>query len=78
MTLETYDPEKLEQLAFRFFDIAALLRNMAQKARKHDLQEIPLHDRKALLWCQGLELWVKKTQVNLDIVVSSLPGSTVR
>jgi len=73
MTLQTYTPEDLEKLTFRFFDLAAQLRNMVKKARKYGLKEIPLHDKKALLWCESLEVWAKKTQINLDILVTELP-----
>ncbi len=73
MTLQTYNSQKLEELAFRFFDLAAQFRNMAKKARRNHLEEIPLHDKKILLWCNHLEIWAKKSQTNLDIMISELP-----
>ncbi|MGL6196720.1 MAG: hypothetical protein ACRC2T_18060 [Thermoguttaceae bacterium] len=69
MTLQTYNPEKLEGLAFRLFDIAAQLREMAKESRAKNFVEFPINDRKAIQWCESLEVWAKKTRTNFDILL---------
>lgn len=68
MTLEQYTPERLEDLAMRFFDLSAQLREMARIAKSKGV-EIPLHDKKAIQWCENLEIWLKKSRLSLDIVL---------
>jgi hypothetical protein len=55
MTLETYDPEKLDQLALRLLDVTGALRQMAAIARKHPEQKIVLQDHKPREWLARLE-----------------------
>lgn len=68
MTLQVYDAEKLENLALRFLDIATAVRSVAKELRDEQLGEIKLNDKKALLWCENLEIWVQKTKNSVEIV----------
>lgn len=77
MTINAYSPERLEQLAMRFFDLAAQLRAIARQSRQQNLQNIPVHDRKAIQWCENLEIWVKKTELNFQIVVQKLKAEEI-
>jgi hypothetical protein len=69
MTLRPYPPEKLDQLALRFFDLAAEIRSWSKAADKENPPELLLHDKKALQWCENLEEWAKKTQLTLEIQI---------
>jgi hypothetical protein len=59
MTLETYSPERLDRLALRVLDVACSLRQMAADSRENVLDELPLHDKKALEWLTRLEDWAR-------------------
>ena len=76
MTYNRYSPEKLDQLVLRIFDVAALLREISQSAKKTKLDDIPMHDRKAVLWCEQLERWAMKTKINVDILLLNRPDET--
>jgi hypothetical protein len=67
MTLQTYDPQKLDQLALRLLDLAAILREMAHHSREYGIADLALHDKKALEWCAKLEQWARKTQADLEV-----------
>lgn len=69
MTLEPYTPERLDALALRFFDISAKLREMSKTAREAGVEEIPLHDKKAIEWCDNLEIWLQKSQNSFDLAL---------
>ena len=69
MTYNRYSPEQLDELVLRIFDIAAMLREISQNAQKAKLDDIPMHDRKAVLWCEQLEQWATKTKINVDILL---------
>ena len=69
MTKQAYDPEKIEKLAFRFFDLGSQMREIAKSMRQNDLTDIPLNDKKALQWLNELEIWAKKTQGSYEITV---------
>lgn len=76
MTYNRYSSEQLDQLVLRIFDVAAQLREISQKAKKHGLDDIPMHDRKAILWCEQLEQWAAKTKVNVDILLLNRPNES--
>ncbi len=57
MTLETYDPDRLDALSLRILDLCARLRTLARTSREADLPAVDLHDRKALEWLDKLEKW---------------------
>ncbi len=67
MTLQTYDPQQVDQLALRLLDLAAIVREMANRSREHGIAEFALHDKKALEWCAKLERWARKTQADLEV-----------
>ena len=58
MTLEPYDPDRLDSLSLRVLDLCARLRNLARQSREEQLPPIDLHDRKALEWLEKLEDWL--------------------
>jgi hypothetical protein len=67
MTLQTYDPYRLDQLALRLLDLAAIVRQMANRSREHGVADVALHDKKALEWCAKLEQWAHKTRADLEV-----------
>jgi hypothetical protein len=66
MTLEPYDPDRLDDLSLRVLDLCARLRTLAQKSRQEELPAIDLHDRKALEWLEKLDEWVLRAEVEMD------------
>ncbi len=75
MTLKPYGPEKLDQLALRLLDLSGILRQMANNSREQDVANLPLHDRKALLWLENIEHWAHKGQRDLDIKIHEVKAS---
>jgi hypothetical protein len=67
MTLQTYDPHELDRLALRLLDLAAIVRQMANRSRDYGIADLALHDKKALEWCIKLEQWARKTQADLEV-----------
>ena len=67
MTLQTYDPQKLDQFALRLLDVAAMVRQMATRSREYGVADLAVHDKKALEWCAKLEQWAHKTQADLEV-----------
>ena len=67
MTLQTYDPEELDQFALRLLDLVATVRQMANRSRERGIADLALHDKKALEWCGKLEQWARKTQADLEV-----------
>ncbi len=69
MTLQPYNAEKLDQLALRLFDLAAIMRSMANRARENQVDDLHLHDKKAQEWCVKLDHWAHKIETELDIQI---------
>jgi hypothetical protein len=67
MTLQPYDPDKLDQLALRLFDQAAAMREMANLCREYQIRDLALHDKKANEWCENLERWTRKAMAELQM-----------
>jgi hypothetical protein len=67
MTLQTYDPHQVDQFALRLLDLAATVRQMANRSREHGIADLAVHDKKALEWCAKLEQWAHKTQADLEV-----------
>jgi hypothetical protein len=65
MTLEPYDPDRLDALALRTLDVCARLRNLARASREEGLPAVELHDRKALEWLEKLEDWAIVAEADL-------------
>lgn len=66
MTLETYDPSRIDELALRLLDVAVTLRQISQTARTQGLGHVPLHDRKAQEWLGRLEEWARDADVRVQ------------
>ena len=75
MTLQAYSPEKMEKLALRLLDISAQLRSIALDLRANQLEELKINDRKALSWCENLEIWGQKNRNNLDLILRQVDES---
>jgi len=69
MTLQLYDPERLDQLALRLLDLAAAMRGMANRCREHGIDDLTIHDKKALEWCAKLDHWASKSQAEVEVRV---------
>ena len=72
MTLQPYRPEKLDQLALRLLDLAAITRDMARTCREHQIESFAVHDKKAKEWCENLERWTHKARAELQMKVIDL------
>jgi len=69
MTRQPYNPEKLDLLALRLLDLAAMMRQMANMSREHKIEDLALHDKKAHEWCGSLERWAHKARAELEMKV---------
>jgi hypothetical protein len=65
MTLEAYDPDRLDQLALRMLDLCARVRAMARASRDEGLGKLDLHDRKAREHLDRFEEWLYKAEAEL-------------
>ena len=74
MTLEPYDPERLDGMSLRVLDLCARLRNLAQKSRQEQLPPIGLNDRKALEWLDKLEEWLVRAEGEVNRHVHNTHG----
>ena len=66
MTLEPYDPDRLDRMTLRVLDLSARLRGLAQKSRQDQLPPLKLHDRKALEWLEKLEDWLFEAEAEME------------
>jgi hypothetical protein len=69
MTLQAYDPQELDHFALRLLDLAAIVRQMANRSRENGIADLALHDKKAQEWCAKLEQWAHKTQADLEVKI---------
>ena len=69
MTLQPYTPEKLDLLALRLLDLAAMMRQMSNESREYQIEDLALHDKKAHEWCSNLERWAHKARAELQMKV---------
>ena len=69
MTLQLYNPDRLDQLALRLLDLATVVRNMANRSREHGITDLAIHDKKALEWCARLDHWAHKSQTEVEVRV---------
>ena len=69
MTLQAYDPNKLDDLALRVLDISCIFRSMAGKARADQPPKLNLQDRKAHEWLNNLEQWARKSEAELEMAI---------
>lgn len=75
MTLEPYNPERLDALALRVLDVCLHLRSMARVSREEQLPAVDLHDRKALEWLEKLEAWAIGAEADLNGQVMKARGT---
>jgi hypothetical protein len=62
MTLEAYDPDRLDKMSLRVLDLCCRLRQLAHKTREEQLGAVELHDRKALEWLEKLDDWMLRAE----------------
>jgi hypothetical protein len=72
MTLSRYTPEMLDSMALRLLDVSASIRGMAEYVRSHKIQEVEVHDKKLLEWCEKIECWTDKTSSQLPVQVRAI------
>jgi hypothetical protein len=66
MTLEAYDPDRLDNLALRLLDLAVTVRKMGNSCRDAGLDRFELHDRKAQEWLTRLDDWARDSDARLQ------------
>jgi len=67
MTLKPYNADMLDQFALRLLDLAAMMREMGNRSREYQTENLTIHDKKAREWCDNLERWARKAQAELDL-----------
>ncbi len=67
MTLQPYDVQKLDSLAIRLLDLAAIAREMSMICGEYDIQTFALHDKKAREWWENLDRWLRKARAELEM-----------
>jgi hypothetical protein len=75
MTLQPYDPERLDALTLRVLDVCVHLRNVARTARLEQLPAVDVHDRKALEWLENLEHWAIEAEARMSGLVMKARGT---
>jgi len=66
MTLEPYDPDRLNSLTLRLLDVCGRVRQLAVRCQGDELASVPLHDRKALEWIERLEDWLARAEGDVN------------
>lgn len=74
MTLEPYDPDRLDALALRMLDLCARVRAMARQGRQEGIDRLELHDRKAREYLDRFEQWLFKAEAELPRAVMKTRG----
>ncbi|MGD9720809.1 MAG: hypothetical protein AB7O59_14055 [Pirellulales bacterium] len=74
MTLEAYDPDRLDQLALRMLDLCARVRTMARQSREAGVEKLDLHDRKAREHLDRFEEWLYKAEAELPRAIMKERG----
>ncbi|MEZ6068724.1 MAG: hypothetical protein R3C10_00350 [Pirellulales bacterium] len=69
MTLISYDADRLDALALRILDVAAVLRRMSAHSRDHQIGQFKMHDKKALEWLSQLEEWAQRGAGELEVEI---------
>jgi hypothetical protein len=75
MTLTPFTPETLDGLALRLLDLAAMLRDMANTTRDHDVSGFQLHVNKVNEWLAHLENWGHDGQAKLETLLIKQRGA---
>jgi hypothetical protein len=66
MTLRAYDADRLDVLALKLIDLAAISRRMAAVCRQEGVKELSLNDKKALDWMARIEGWLGEAEARLQ------------
>ena len=74
MTLTSFPPDMLDELALRLLDIAAIVRKMANTGRENAIRDFQLHGNKAQEWLDHLERWAYEAAGTLDAEVLRQKG----
>lgn len=75
MTLERYTPAQLDHLALRLLDTAAAVRQLSARARVEGLEQVELHDKKALEFIARLEDWIHRAEANVQLAIRRTQGA---
>ena len=75
MTLRRYEPNHLDQLALRLLDSCSTLRRLAQRSREQQIEDFKLNDKKALEWLTNLELWIQRSEDELEMLIIKNRGT---
>ena len=75
MTLQHYQPDQLDQLALRLLDSCGALRRLAERSREQEIDDFKLNDKKALEWLTNLEVWVKRSEDDLEMQIIKNRGA---
>ena len=75
MTLESYDPDRLDQMSLRVLDLCTRLRHLARTSRDEQLPTVDLHDKKALEWLDKLEDWLFRAEAEVGRAVHKNQGA---
>jgi hypothetical protein len=75
MTLEPYDPDRLDSMSLRVLDLCSRLRALARRGREEQLPPIELHDRKALEWLDKFEEWLFRAEAEVNRSVHKSHGA---
>ena len=57
MTLQTYGPDELDELALRALDLASIFRKMSKIYTELGIDVFQLHAKKSNEWFNSLERW---------------------
>ncbi|REJ69245.1 MAG: hypothetical protein DWQ31_05070 [Planctomycetota bacterium] len=74
MTLQRYDPDRLDRLSLRLLDLAAMFRAMSNEARDAEIDELRLNDRKTNEWLSSLEQWAYESDGKLRALLVKKRG----
>ncbi len=75
MTLTPHSPATLDALALRLLDVAAVVRNMANKSRENGVDSFALHGNKVQEWMGHLEEWAYDGAARLESQVMRERGA---
>lgn len=75
MTLETYNPRRLDELALRLFDSAAAIRQLALRATAEGITSVDLHDKKVLEYIGRIEDWIHRSEATIQLAARRAQGA---
>jgi hypothetical protein len=75
MTLIPYNAARLDEMAVRLFDLAAVFRQMAVRSRVEAVPQLDLHDKKAQEWLGRLEAWTAEAAHRFELSIVQNRGA---